>query len=208
MKKFNVVTLAFMLLFLAFSANVAADGSTYFDTVSVGGVPCYVVPEALDSQEVSDDTVFFLPVSLYDGYESVFAVIAACSDANLGLAEEEGEEISDILYDIWSDDNYGEACLNDVDAATINSLWEKAKDAYWNDDPEDDPFVVIYNCLPNWAYEMREACWEITYLLSKVYDFVNGDSYYDSIEEIVESDAEDFGKAVNFVNTYFPELEF
>ena len=208
MKKFNVIMLAFVLLFVSFSANVAADGSDYFDTVSLDGILCYEVPEALDSNEVSGDTVFYIPVGVYDGYEKVFSVLAAYSEAATGLSGEEGEEITGIFYDIWSNYSFDEACLNEDDAAAAKYLWNSAEDAYWNGGADDDPLVVVYNCLPNWAYEMRDACFEITYMLKAVYDFVNGDSYYDSIEEIMEYNGEDFLKAVDFVNVYFPELEF
>ena len=44
--KINLAMLAFMILFMSFGANLAADGSAYFDAVEIEGVPCYIVPEA------------------------------------------------------------------------------------------------------------------------------------------------------------------
>ena len=55
---------------------------------------------------------------------------------------------------------------------------------------------------------MREATWNIVDCLNEIYDFLNGDSYYDSIDEIMESNADDFLSAVEFINVYYPELEF
>lgn len=205
--KINLAMLAFMILFMSLGANLSADGSAYFDEVSVEGVPCYIVPEALDNRQVSDDTYFLLPVAVYEGYEALLENLAISSNSGEGLPEENGEALTDFLYDVWSDDAYGELCINPDDGEAADALWEAAYDAYYDDEPEDDPLVVIYNCLPNWAYEMREATWSIVYCLSEVYDFLNGDSYYDSIDEIMESNYDDVFTAVDFIKTYYPDSD-
>ena len=205
--KINLAMLAFMILFMSFGANLAADGSDYFDEISVAGVPCYIVPEALEDLEVSDDTYFLLPVAVYEGYEAMFENLAITSNSGEGLPEENGEAVTDFLYDVWSDDAYGQVCLDSSDGDAVADLWESAYDAYYNDLPEDDPLVVIYNCLPNWAYQMREATWNIVDCLSEVYDFLNGDSYYDSIDELMESYYDDVLTAVSFIKAYYPDSE-
>jgi len=204
--KINLAMLAFMILFMSFGANLAADGSDYFDEVSVEGVPCYIVPEALDDLEVSDDTYFLLPVAVYEGYEAMFEDLAIDSNSGEGISEENGEELTDFLYDVWSDDAYSELCINPDDAEAVDALWKAAYDAYYND-AEDDPLIVIYHCLPEWVYEMREATWSIVECLGEVYDFLNGDSYYDSIDEIMESYYDDVLAAVQFIKTYYPDSE-
>ena len=206
--KFRLVMVAFVLLFASFGANLAADGSAYFDTVSIKGVPCYVVPEALDDMEISDDTVFFLPVGVYDGYEAMFGVAAALSNSGIGLSKEAGDEFTNAFYKIWSSYDYSSACLTDADAAAVSSLWKQAKNAYYSDVAEDDPLMVIYNCLPDWGYEMRSASWEVSFFLKEVYDFVTGDSSFDSLDEVMDWYGEDFVNAVEFINVYFPDLEF
>jgi hypothetical protein len=206
--RFSLAMIAFVLLFAAFGANLAAEGSEYFDTVTVNGVPCYVVPEALDDMEISDDTMFFLPVGVYDGYEAMFGVAAAFSNSGVGLAAEAADEFTNAFYKIWSSYDYSTACLNDEDAAAVGALWKQAKNAWYNDVANDDPLMVIYNCLPNWAFEMRSASWEISFYLKEVYDFVTGDSGFDSLDELMEWYGEDFVNAVEFVNVYFPDLEF
>ncbi|MCR4939639.1 MAG: hypothetical protein K5930_05965 [Treponemataceae bacterium] len=208
LSKTKVASVFLMIVMIIMGTYVFADGSAYFDVVSVEGVPCYIVPEALDEMQVSDDTVFFLPVAISEGYEAVFTTLASYSATDKGLAEADGNEISDIFYGIWSNDDYGNACLNEEDANIVYALWDEAEDAYYDDAADDDPLMVIYNCLPNWAYEMREACWQITYCLKEIYDFVNGDSLYDSLEEIMQYNGQDFLKGVAFVNTYFPDIQF
>ena len=205
--KINLAMLAFMILFMSFGANLAADGSDYFDEVSVEGVPCYIVPEALEDLEVSDDTYFLLPVAVYEGYEAMFEDLAIDSNSGEGISEENGEELTDFLYDIWSDDAYGQVCLDSDDGEDVATLWDAASDAYYDDWAEDDPLVVIYNCLPNWAHEMREATGYIVDCLGEVYDFLNGDSYYDSIDEIMESYYDDVLAAVQFIKTYYPDSD-
>lgn len=205
--KIKLAMLAFMILFISFGASLAADGSMYFDMVSIEDVPCYVVPEALDDNEVSDDTVFYLPVAVYDGYEAMLESLATWSNSGEGLSEEYGNPVIDFLYDVWSNDSYGDLCLYESDGDDVADLWDAAYEAYYDDEPEDDPLVVIYNCLPDWAYEMREATWDIIYCLNEVYDFINGDSYYDSIDEIMESNYEDVSIAVDFIKTYYPDSE-
>ena len=205
--KINLAMLTFMILFMSFGANLAADGSAYFDAVEIEGVPCYIVPEALDDLEVSDDTVFFLPVAVYDGYGAMLENLAIASNSGAGLPEENGEALTDFLYDVWSNDAYGELCLDSDDGEAVATLWDAASDAYYDDWAEDEPLVVIYNCLPNWAYQMREATWNIVDCLNEVYDFLNGDSYYDSIDEIMESYYDDVLAAVQFIKTYYPDSE-
>ena len=205
--KINLAMLAFMILFMSFGANLAADGSDYFDEVSVEGVPCYIVPEALDDLEVSDDTYFLLPVAVYEGYEAMFEDLAIDSNSGEGLPEENGEELTDFLNDVWLTDSYGQVCLDSSDGEEVDELWGAANNAYFTDWPEDDPLVVIYNCLPQWAHEMREATWYIVDCLGEVYDFLNGDSYYDSIDEIMESYYDDVLAAVQFIKTYYPDSD-
>ena len=205
--KINLAMLAFMILFMSFGANLAADGSAYFDAVEIEGVPCYIVPEALDDLEVSDDTVFFLPVAVYDGYGAMFESLAIASNSGAGLPEENGEAVTDFLYDVWSNDAYGELCLDSDDGDAVADLWDAASDAYYDDWAEDEPLVVIHNCLPEWAYQMREATWNIVDCLNEVYDFLNGDSYYDSIDDIMESYYDDVLTAVSFIKAYYPDSE-
>ena len=205
--KINFAMLAFMILFMSFGANLAADGSAYFDAVEIEGVPCYIVPEALDDMEVSDDTFFFVPVAVYEGYEAMFENLAIASNSGEGLPEENGEAVTDFLYDIWSNDAYGELCLDSDDGDAVADLWDVASDAYYDDWADDEPLVVIYNCLPNWAYQLREATWNIVDCLEEVYDFLNGDSYYDSMDELMESYYDDVRTAVDFIKAYYPDSD-
>ena len=207
MKK-NVLIAVFVLLFVSLGANLAADGSSYFKTVNIVDTPCYVVPEAVDDMLASDDSVFYLPVGIYKGYEAIFELLAGVCKTTDGLTKNAVNSINNIVYDIYLNDDYVSACLNDADARRVDILWERAT-YYWGDDDED-MLKPIYDCLPDWAGEMYDAVWQITYLLHDEYELSLGISEWDDFRDLAKhyKQDDDFTTAIEFINTYFPKIDF
>ncbi len=215
MKKLGLAIFAFVLLFVSFGTNLAAEGIdfydsdySYFDTVYIVDTPCYVVYEALDGTIVAYDSAFFLPVGVYDGYKATLGVLADVCKTRKGLPEDALDGIYDILYDIYANYDYGSACLNDAAARRVEILWERAE-YYW-DEEDEDKLKVIRECLPEWAYQICEAVWQITYFLGDVYDFANGNSYWDDYDELIDyykNDA-DLVAALDFIYAYYPDIDF
>ncbi len=215
MKKIGIAMFTFMLLFVSFGTNLAAEGIdfydsdySYFDTVYIVDTPCYVVREAFDDMVAAIDSVFFLPVGVYDGYEATLGVLADVSKTRKGLPKDAVDGINDIFSDIWINDDYGAACLNDAAARRVEILWERAE-YYWGEEDEDK-LIVISECLPNFAKEMEDAVWQITYFLGDVYDFANGNSYWDDYDELIDyykTDA-DLVAALDFIYAYYPDIDF
>lgn len=198
------VLLFFMIVFFVMGASLFAVGSDYFELVTVDDVPCYMVPEALDDFVVSDDTVFYLPVGVYEGYELMISGIAAFWQNNSGMDIDSTDTIFEVMFDIWNRDAYGETCLDPDTGAAVAELWEDAYNYY----DQDENYYVIANCLPEWAYNMCYAVNEIACVLNEVYDYNIGGDYFDSLEEIYEYYAEDFLPVIQFINTYYPDMEF
>ena len=200
--KIKIVLFVSIMVCLSMGSAVFAQSS--FQTVTVDDVACYVVPEALDDMEVSDDTVFFLPVGVYEGYKTMFAGVAVFTSSKIGLDEASCDAITNVMYEVWSDDTYSETCFDESDAAAVAELWESA---YYNSD-DDEVYGAIANCLPEWAYQMYNAMREVTYFLNELYDFNSGSDFYDSLDDLYYYCGDDFEEAVEFINAYYPDLTF
>ena len=202
MKKFGIVMIAFMLLFVSFGASVAADGSDYFRSQRIYGTDCYNVPISEQDYYVNYGEYFLLPVSLYEGYEATFKALSVVFNSKEGLRADAGEEIADIYEKIWYNDDYGSACLYDKDIADVDDFWAYAEWDY------EEPWPTIYDSLPEWACNMKWAISEITDYLAEMYDLAHGNSWADSLDEIYDDYGEDLEEALDFVNVYFPDIKF
>lgn len=206
MKKLGKVCAAVLALLLVASVSVFADGSYYFEKYTLwNSFDCYELPESLGDGEVSDDTVFYIPVALYDALEAIAIDVADAGNSGDFYTEEESEALNDLLYlQVWNNEAYDMLCDEDS-AEEVNLFWNTVVTGYYQN---NELAEAIYDCLPNFVYDYANEIYVLTNLLAEMDNFYNGNSLFDSEEEIIEYYVYDVMDAVDFFNTYFPEADF
>lgn len=208
MKHFAKLSAAMLVLVLLFSVSAFADGSDYFDVVDLWGCyECYEVPEVLSSGDISEDTIFYMPVALYEGYEEfMLEMIYDPWDNGEGIELDLWDAIEEFLDGVHYDSAYYEMCLDEDDASDVEDWWEDVETGYY--DYDDEIASAIYNCMYEWSYWYDDAVETIAEFLFSVYQFEGGGSEYEDMDELCDWYADDVNEAIYFLESYFPDWEW
>lgn len=207
----GIIALGFCLLIFSSCSNVGFP-------VKKGYVQLPLDKSISLSNEYKKDVIEF-PLDIYKLYEKKLKEIAKVFNKFQGASKDVNEIIQDVRSDIgslyliswiWNDDDQDVLVLREglkglgASKKQIDSIIEFAKNA------ETENELDICYGISRFASEVESNLYFVKYGMEEASRFVNGRSFYNSMEEIFNAYvlADDAKESFAFLKKYFPKVEF